>query len=154
GTHPARRSRHLSRLGMVQRLHRQSHHHRFHARRIRHRVVRTLPREQTMTTVDDRPWTARLRGRAVRALPPHRLLPDEQPAYVSSWIYVFGVGAIASFLMVLGSGLVLAIVGPQWFHVSTVGRFVNSLHLWSVELFFFTMVIHLWGKFLMAAWRG
>ena len=28
------------------------------------------------------------------------------------------------------------------------------MHLWSVELFFATMVIHLWGKFWMAAWRG
>jgi ubiquinol-cytochrome c reductase cytochrome b subunit len=35
-----------------------------------------------------------------------------------------------------------------------VGRFVNSCHLWSVELFFFAMVVHLWGKFFMAAWRG
>jgi quinol-cytochrome oxidoreductase complex cytochrome b subunit len=35
-----------------------------------------------------------------------------------------------------------------------VGHFVNGLHLWSVELFFFAMVIHLWGKFFMAAWRG
>ena len=35
-----------------------------------------------------------------------------------------------------------------------VGHFVNSLHLWSVELFFAIMVIHLWGKFWMAAWRG
>jgi quinol-cytochrome oxidoreductase complex cytochrome b subunit len=31
---------------------------------------------------------------------------------------------------------------------------VNSLHLWSVEIFFFSMVIHLWGKYFMAAWRG
>jgi ubiquinol-cytochrome c reductase cytochrome b subunit len=31
---------------------------------------------------------------------------------------------------------------------------VNSLHLWSVELFFFFMVIHLRGQFFMAAWRG
>jgi quinol-cytochrome oxidoreductase complex cytochrome b subunit len=31
---------------------------------------------------------------------------------------------------------------------------MNSLHLWSVELFFFFMVIHLWAKFFMAAWRG
>jgi quinol-cytochrome oxidoreductase complex cytochrome b subunit len=30
----------------------------------------------------------------------------------------------------------------------------NSIHLWAVELFFFTMVVHLWGKFWMAAWRG
>ena len=28
------------------------------------------------------------------------------------------------------------------------------MHLWSVELFFFFMVIHLWGKYWMAAWRG
>ena len=56
--------------------------------------------------------------------------------------------------MVVGSGLVLAVAGPQWYHVSSVGRFVNSVHLWSVELFFFAMVVHLWGKFFMAAWRG
>jgi ubiquinol-cytochrome c reductase cytochrome b subunit len=107
-----------------------------------------------MTTVDSRQWTARLRRRATATLPPDQILPDQQPAFVSSWIYVFGVAALASFLFVLASGLVLAAVGPQWFHVSIVGRFVNSLHLWSVELFFFTMVIHLWGKFFMAAWRG
>jgi hypothetical protein len=32
-----------------------------------------------------------------------------------------------------------------------IGRhFVNSTQLWSVELFFFCMVIHLWDKFFMA----
>ncbi len=40
----------------------------------------------TLSTVDDRSWTGRLRGRAVRALPPEKLLPDKQPAYVASWI--------------------------------------------------------------------
>jgi ubiquinol-cytochrome c reductase cytochrome b subunit len=28
------------------------------------------------------------------------------------------------------------------------------MHLWSVEFFFFTMIVHLWGKYFMAAWRG
>lgn len=105
-------------------------------------------------TGDERMWTARLRARAVDALPPEQLLPDRQPAYVASWIYVFGVATLAALFMVLASGLILALLGPQWYHVSAEGRFVNSLHLWSVELFFFTMVIHLWGKFFMAAWRG
>jgi len=99
-------------------------------------------------------WTARLRERAVATLPPDRLLPDRQPAYVASWIYVFGVTTLAALLIVLGTGAVLVLRGPQWYHVSTVGHFVNGLHLWSVELFFFAMVIHLWGKFFMAAWRG
>ena len=34
----------------------------------------------------------------------------------------------------------LALAGPAWWHTSSVGHFVNSLHLWSVELFFFFMV--------------
>jgi quinol-cytochrome oxidoreductase complex cytochrome b subunit len=99
-------------------------------------------------------WTARLRGAAARALPPERLLPDKQPAYVSSWIYVFGVLTLAAFIVVLASGGVLALEGPAWWHTSNVGLFFNSLHLWSVELFMGFMVIHLWGKFFMAAWRG
>ncbi len=107
-----------------------------------------------MSTADGRMWTARLRNRATGAFPPDQLLPDRQPAYVASWIYVFGVATLAALLIVLASGGILALEGPQWYHGSPEGRFVNSLHLWSVELFFFTMVIHLWGKFFMAAWRG
>ena len=107
-----------------------------------------------MTSEIDRQWTTRLRHRLVQQLPPEKVLPDTQPAYVASWIYVFGVATLAAMAVVIGSGCVLAIYGPQWWHVSNVGHFVNSLHLWSVEIFFFAMVIHLWGKFFMAAWRG
>ncbi|MEA2509854.1 MAG: hypothetical protein QOG21_1936 [Actinomycetota bacterium] len=107
-----------------------------------------------MSADGDKMWTARLRGAAVRALPPERLLPDRQPAYVSSWIYVFGVLTLTSLVVVLVSGGVLALEGPAWWHTSKVGLFFNSVHLWSVELFMAFMVIHLWGKFLMAAWRG
>lgn len=99
-------------------------------------------------------WTGALRRRLVGALPPDQLLPDRQPAYVASWIYVFGVATLASLLAVTVTGTVLVLEGPTWWHTSTAGHFVNSLHLWSVELFFFCMVIHLWGKFFMAAWRG
>ncbi|MFE0512163.1 cytochrome b N-terminal domain-containing protein [Streptomyces sp. NPDC058964] len=99
-------------------------------------------------------WTGAVRRRAVKALPPAKLLPDTQPAYMSSWIYVFGVLTLTSLIMALVSGGLLALKGPGWWHVSTTGRYVNSLHLWSVELLMFFMVIHLWGKFFMAAWRG
>ena len=98
--------------------------------------------------------SAKLRNAAVEALPPGRLMPDRQPAYVASWIYVFGVITIAALSIVIATGCVLAVMGPTWWHVSTTGLFVNSLHLWSVEVFFFAMVVHLWGKFFMAAWRG
>ncbi|MHB1613810.1 MAG: cytochrome b N-terminal domain-containing protein [Actinomycetes bacterium] len=99
-------------------------------------------------------WSARLRARTLESMPPDQLLPDTQPAYVASWIYVFGVASLASFIVVLVSGGLLALGGPIWWHTSSVGLFFNSLHLWSVELFFGFMVVHLWGKFFMAAWRG
>ncbi len=76
--------------------------------------------------------------------------PDRQPAYVSSWIYVFGVATIAALIVVIGSGVILGLKGPAWWHESGVGHFLNSVHLWGVEIFFFTMVVHLWGKFFMA----
>ncbi len=87
-------------------------------------------------------------------MPPERLLPDRQPSYVASWIYVFGALTIGALVVVIASGVILALKGPTWWHDTGVGHFFNSIHLWSVELFFFAMVVHLWGKFFMAAWRG
>ncbi|MBW4032518.1 MAG: cytochrome B6 [Acidobacteria bacterium] len=91
---------------------------------------------------------------ALKILPPEKLLPESQPSYVASWIYVFGMGAIASLAIIIASGLVLSLNGPMWWHLSSLGHFVNSVHLWSVEFFFLFMVVHLWGKFWMASWRG
>ncbi len=99
-------------------------------------------------------WTARVRRWGMRTLPPGKLLPDRQPAYVASWIYVFGVATVAALILAICSGFVIAIGGTDWWHTNPVGHFFNSMHLWSVELFMAFMVIHLWGKFWMAAWRG
>ncbi len=113
----------------------------------------TVPRAVAPSS-HDASWTVRLRGRIGGLVPAGEALPDTQPSYVSSWIYVFGVLTLAALTIVLGSGILLTLGGSAWWHVSSVGHFVNSLHLWSVELFFMFMVIHLWGKFWMAAWRG
>ena len=82
-----------------------------------------------------RMWTYRVRRLAVRKLPPGKLLPDSQPAYVASWAYVFGVGSLAALAVVIVSGFALALGGPDWWHYNSLGHFFNSLHVWSVELF-------------------
>ncbi|HEV2924202.1 MAG TPA: cytochrome b N-terminal domain-containing protein [Solirubrobacteraceae bacterium] len=105
-------------------------------------------------TAPSKSWTVKVREKGVEALPPDRLLPDGQPTYVASWIYVFGVASIASLVVIIGSGSILALKGPAWWHYTGIGHFFNSIHLWSVELFFFVVVVHLWGKYWMAAWRG
>ncbi|GAB3065587.1 cytochrome b N-terminal domain-containing protein [Pedococcus soli] len=109
---------------------------------------------ETRTSRSRDSWTVALRDRIEHTVPPGQALPDRQPEYVSSWIYVFGVLTLAALAVIVATGCVLAVGGSAWWHVSSLGHFVNSLHLWSVELFFAFMVVHLWGKFWMAAWRG
>ncbi len=101
-----------------------------------------------------RAWTTRLRERWLEELPPEKLLPDGQPSYVSSWIYVLGVLSLSSLVVIIATGTILALKGPNWWHDTGLGHFFNSMHLWAVELFFFFMVVHLWGSFWTAAWRG
>jgi len=98
-------------------------------------------------------WTAATRRQLERRLPWGNLLPDRQPFYVGSWVYVFGVITIAALVWVVLSGVVLAAFGPQWWHLSSAGRFFNGLHFWSVQVFFVFMVLHLWGQYFMASWR-
>jgi ubiquinol-cytochrome c reductase cytochrome b subunit len=99
-------------------------------------------------------WTVKTRELGMKYLPPEKLLPNGQPSYVASWVYVFGVLTIGALGVAILSGLILALEGPSWWHLSTLGHFVNSLHLWSVECFMGFMTVHLWAKFWMAAWRG
>jgi cytochrome b/b6/petB-like protein len=100
-----------------------------------------------------RSWTRRVRLVVNHRRPLTELLPERQPYYVGSWVYVFGVVAIAALAWVVVSGVILAFFGPQWWHVSREGRFLNSLHFWSVQMFFIFMVLHLWGQFWGAGWR-
>ncbi len=117
----------------------------------------TAPASQTPTETDSESkgmWTAAIRRKGLKLLPPNKLLPDRQPAYVASWIYIFGVASLAALGVAIVSGFLIAIGGTDWWHTNSVGHFFNSTHLWSVELFMAFIVIHLWGKFWMAAWRG
>src|SRR5437763_15005156 len=84
-------------------------------------------------------------------LPYEELLPYEQPSYVHSYVYLFGIATAASFILLIVTGVILSAFGPQWWHTSDVGHFFNSLHFWSVQAFFFFMVLHLCTTFFHVA---
>jgi quinol-cytochrome oxidoreductase complex cytochrome b subunit len=76
------------------------------------------------------------------------------PVYVNSMAYLFGVVALSGLAVVILSGAILALFGPDWYHYSKAGLFVNSTHFWSVQVFFGGTIMHMLTKFFMAAWRG
>jgi hypothetical protein len=83
-------------------------------------------------------------------MPLEDLLPDHLPAFVRSPAYFFGVITLSSLVLLILSGIVLAVFGPQWWHDNAVGHFVNSLHFWCAEAFFFSLTLHLWTEFFKA----
>ncbi len=97
--------------------------------------------------------TERTRHYLKETLPLEDLLPTRMPVYVNSVAYLFGVSTLSALAVVIGSGLVLAIFGPAWYHRSGIGHFFNSLHFWGVQLFFGALLLHLASKYTMAAWR-
>jgi quinol-cytochrome oxidoreductase complex cytochrome b subunit len=97
--------------------------------------------------------TTWIRERARTWMPLEDLLPDHLPAFVRSPAYFFGVVSLSSLVILILSGILLAAFGPQWWHDNAIGHFVNSLHFWCAELFFFSMTLHLWVAFFKGAWR-
>jgi quinol-cytochrome oxidoreductase complex cytochrome b subunit len=81
------------------------------------------------------------------------VLPTRMPVYVNSVTYLFGVSALSALVMLILTGVVMAIFGPGWYHSSGAGHFVNSLHFWSVQILFLALMLHMVTKFFMAAWR-
>ena len=67
-------------------------------------AVPALPEDAPALQDESGGWTGWVRRRALRSFPPDQLLPDKQPIYVASWIYVFGVATIAAFIVTLAMG--------------------------------------------------
>jgi ubiquinol-cytochrome c reductase cytochrome b subunit len=94
------------------------------------------------------------RGYAETYWPYERLMPSDEPIYVSRAFYMFGSLAMMAFVSLVITGVILAIPGPLWWHNSGFGLFMNSMHYWSVQLFFFCIFVHFGSSFFTAAWRG
>ena len=80
-------------------------------------------------------------------------LPTQMPVYVNSIVYLFGVTVLSALAALIATGVVMSLFGPDWYHGSRVGHFVNSLHFWSVQVFFAALILHMVSKYWMAAWR-
>lgn len=80
-------------------------------------------------------------------------LPTKLPVYVNSVAYLFGVFTLCALVMIIVTGVIMAIFGPNWYHVKHGGKFFNSLHFWSVQLLFAFMVLHLATKYFLGAFR-
>ncbi|MGA2763907.1 MAG: cytochrome b N-terminal domain-containing protein [Spirochaetia bacterium] len=97
--------------------------------------------------------TKRLQEFTQRNMTLEDALPTKMPVYVNSIAYLFGVATLSALVMLIITGMILAIFGPNWYHVSATGRLFNSIHFWSAQIFFACIVLHMLTKLLLGAWR-
>jgi ubiquinol-cytochrome c reductase cytochrome b subunit len=95
-----------------------------------------------------------LRGYLVSNFPLRKLLPDREPAYVASVLYTMGVLTLASLIIAIASGTIIALGGVSFWHTNTFGAFMNSVHFWSVQSMFLFMAVHFMTAFFTMGWRG
>lgn len=81
-------------------------------------------------------------------------LPTEMPEYAQGFMYMLGSLTASSFVVLVISGILLAMNGPAVWSTNEAVRFVAATHFWAVQAFFFFMMLHLWRVFFTGAWRG
>lgn len=88
-------------------------------------------------------------------LPPfNRLFGKRAPSYAESYWYCMGGLTFLSFLFLLVTGLILALLGPTWWMGTHAGYVVKSMHYWSAEAFFFFLFLHIIRVWITGAYRG
>lgn len=78
---------------------------------------------------------------------------QEGPSYINKLFYSLGFLTMVSFVLLIISGVVMAIFGPDWWLTNGVGKYLRSVHLWSTQAFVVFMILHLTIVFLTSAFK-
>ena len=76
------------------------------------------------------------------------------PYYAESYWYALGGVTFLMFLFLVGSGVLLAWLGPVWWLTNPVGQFLKSFHYWSAQGFFFFAILHAIRVWATGSFRG
>ncbi|NMP21031.1 cytochrome b N-terminal domain-containing protein [Sulfobacillus harzensis] len=99
-------------------------------------------------------WTAASKRMMERTLSAETWLPTEMPEYAQGFMYMLGSLTASSFVVLVITGVLMAMNGPDTWSYNGTMRFVAATHFWAVQAFFFFMMLHLWRVFFTGAWRG
>lgn len=76
------------------------------------------------------------------------------PMYAESYWYAMGGLTFLMFSFLVGSGVVLSLLGPYWWLTNPVGEFFKAFHYWSAQGFFFFAVLHIFRVWSTGSFRG
>ena len=78
---------------------------------------------------------------------------QDVPAYANKLYYSLGFLSMTSFLLLLATGVVMTVYGPNWWLTNSTGKYFRSVHLWSTQAFVLFIILHLTVVFLTSGFR-
>lgn len=78
---------------------------------------------------------------------------SEVPSYANKLFYSLGFLSMISFVMLLVTGIIMSMFGPDWWLTSGVGKYLRSVHLWSTQAFVVFIILHLMVVFFTSAFK-
>src|SRR5579864_8269085 len=81
------------------------------------------------------------------------LMIREVPAYANKFVYSLGFLSMTSFLLLLITGVIMAIFGPDWWLTTSGGRYFRSIHLWATQAFVLFIILHFTIVFFTSGFR-
>lgn len=77
----------------------------------------------------------------------------EVPAYANRLIYSLGFLSMTCFLILIITGVAMAVNGPNWWLTSQIGQYFRSIHLWSTQAFVLFVILHLLVNFFGSSFK-
>ena len=78
---------------------------------------------------------------------------SEAPSYANKLFYSLGFLSMISFVMLIITGIIMSVFGPDWWLTSGAGKFMRSIHLWSTQAFVVFIILHLMVVFFTSAFK-
>lgn len=76
------------------------------------------------------------------------------PIYGNNFFFTIGVYLLELIGILVISGMLLVLMGPEWGNTIGFGNFVLSLHLWAAEAFLTLIFLHLFVNFSTSAYKN
>ena len=82
------------------------------------------------------------------------LMLQKIPSYANKIYFSLGFLSMTSFLILVISGVILALFGPNWWLLSPIGVYMRSIHLWATQAFVLFICLHALIVFLTAGYKS
>lgn len=75
------------------------------------------------------------------------------PAYGNKLFYSLGFLSMTCFLVLLITGTIMALNGPDWWLINPTGRYLRSVHLWATQAFVLFVILHAFIVFFTSGFK-